>query len=110
MADTAAARGIIWTTQIPTRQDGALSPDIASQSRQILDNLRTALERAGSGLESVLHITIYFTDLRERQVFNDIYREYFPSPRPVRCAVGVNELGIPGMKVELTASAALTGS
>jgi enamine deaminase RidA (YjgF/YER057c/UK114 family) len=106
-SDTATAGGVVWTTQIPTTESGALAPDIDGQSRQVLDNLRSALERAGSSLNHVLHITIYFTDLNERAVFNKIYREYFPAPRPVRCALGVNELGIPGMKIELSATAAL---
>jgi 2-iminobutanoate/2-iminopropanoate deaminase len=99
---------VVWTTQIPTTQSGTLAPDIDGQSRQVLENLRTALERAGSNLAHVLHLTIYFTDMNERAVFNKIYREYFPAPRPVRCALGVNELGIPGMKIELSATAALS--
>ena len=108
-SDTAATGGTVWTTQVPTRADGSLPDDIATQSRQILDNLQSALKRAGSNLHNVLHLTIYFTDLKERQVFNQIYREHFPPPRPVRCAVGVNQLGIPGMKMELTATAAVIG-
>jgi enamine deaminase RidA (YjgF/YER057c/UK114 family) len=107
-SDTATAGGVVWTTQIPTTQSGTLAPDIDGQSRQVLENLRTALERAGSNLAHVLHLTIYFTDMNERAVFNKIYREYFPAPRPVRCALGVNELGIPGMKIELSATAALS--
>jgi 2-iminobutanoate/2-iminopropanoate deaminase len=106
-SDTATAAGTVWTTQIPTAKDGSIPADIAGQSHQILANLRDALERAGSSMNHILHLTLYFTDLKERAVFNAIYREHFTNPRPVRCAVGVNELGIPGMKIELTAAAAL---
>ncbi|WOH18176.1 RidA family protein [Paenarthrobacter sp. GOM3] len=107
-SDTATAGGVVWTTQIPTRPDGTIPVGIEAQSYQVLDNLRAALERAGSSLGDVLHMTIYFTDLADRDVFNKLYREYFPAPRPVRCALGVNQLGIAGMKVELTATAAVT--
>lgn len=106
-SDTATAAGTVWTTQIPTNEDGTIPPDIAGQSHRILANLRNALERAGSSMDHILHLTLYFTDLKERAVFNTIYRDHFAQPRPVRCAVGVSELGIPGMKIELTAAAAL---
>lgn len=106
-SDTAVAAGTVWTTQIPTAEDGTIPEDIEGQSHQVLANLRQALQRAGSSMEHVLHITLYFTDLKERAVFNRIYREHFTNPRPVRCAVGISELGIPGMKIELTAAASL---
>ncbi|MFB9856355.1 RidA family protein [Paenarthrobacter aurescens] len=109
-SDTATAGGVVWTTQIPTSPDGTMPDGIEAQSRQVLDNLRYALERAGSCLDHVMHMTIYFTDMTERAVFNELYREYFSAPRPVRCALGVNQLGIPGMKVELTATAAVTSA
>ncbi|MGF6834293.1 enamine deaminase RidA (YjgF/YER057c/UK114 family) [Paenarthrobacter sp. TE4293] len=109
-SDTAATGGVVWTTQIPTRPDGSIPGDIEAQSKQVLDNLRSALDRAGSGLDHVMHLTIYFTDMAERAVFNEVYREYFPAPRPVRCALGVSQLGIAGMKVELTATAALAAT
>ena len=109
-SDTATTAGVVWTTQIPTTTDGSIPEGIEAQTRQVLDNLREALERAGSSLDRVLHLTIYFTDLAERAAFNALYRQYFPPPRPVRCALGVNELGIPGMKVELTATAAVAAT
>jgi enamine deaminase RidA (YjgF/YER057c/UK114 family) len=65
-SDTATAGGVVFATQIPTTESGALAPDIEGQSKQVLDNLRDALKRAGSSLKHVLHITIYFTDLSER--------------------------------------------
>jgi enamine deaminase RidA (YjgF/YER057c/UK114 family) len=106
-SDTATVGGVLWTTQIPTAPDGSIPDGIEAQSRQVLDNLRSALERAGSSLDRVLHMTIYFTDMAERAAFNELYREYFAAPRPVRCALGVSQLGIVGMKVELTATAAV---
>ncbi|MEO3941583.1 RidA family protein [Paenarthrobacter nicotinovorans] len=109
-SDTATSAGVVWTTQIPTGPDGSIPDGIEAQSRQVLDNLRSALERAGSSMEHVLHMTIYFTDMAERAAFNELYREYFPAPRPVRCALGVSQLGIAGMNVELTATAAVAAA
>ncbi|KAH0836505.1 hypothetical protein J3R83DRAFT_8143 [Lanmaoa asiatica] len=68
---------------------------IESQSRAALNNMKTLLEGAGSGLEHVLKVTVYMTYMaRDFDVFNDIYREYFPNPEtlPVRTCIGVATL------------------
>ena len=95
------------TTQIPVRVDGSIElGDITAQSEETLRALKAALEAAGSTMDRVLHLTIYLTDMAERSAFNAVYKRYFAKPYPVRCAVGVRELAVPGMKVEVTAMAA----
>ncbi|MBK0419556.1 RidA family protein [Leucobacter sp. CSA1] len=107
-SDVAIVGGMLVTTQIPDRPDGTVElGDIEAQSRQTLANLRRALEDAGSSLDEVAHLTIYLTDIEERHGFNDVYREVFSHPFPVRCAVGTPALAIEGMKVEVTALAAV---
>lgn len=102
--------GVVTTTQIPSLPDGSIDTgDIESQSRQTLENLRAALESVGSSLSDVAHLTIYLTDMAERAAFNDVYREMFTHPYPVRCAVGVAALARPEMKVEVTALAVQRG-
>jgi len=106
-SDVSIVGDMLVTTQIPDLPDGSIElGDIRAQSIQILSNLKTSLERNGSSLEEVAHLTIYLTDIEERHVFNEVYREYFGFPYPVRCAVGTPALAIEGMKVEVTALAA----
>lgn len=106
-SDVARFGDTIVTTQIPTRADGSLElGDITAQSEETLRALKAALEAAGSAMDRVLHLTIYLTDMAERAAFNAVYTRYFAKPYPVRCAVGVKELAVPGMKVEVTAQAA----
>lgn len=97
----------VWVTEIPVDESGLLAgTTIEEQSRAVIEALRTTLERAGSGLDLVAHLTIYLTDIqRDRSGFNDVYAATFPDPKPVRCAVGVSSLARPGMLVELTAVA-----
>lgn len=58
--------------------------DILVQTRQSLENVKAALEAAGSSMEKVLKTTIlaancaYFADI------NRIYAEYFPANPPAR--------------------------
>ncbi|WP_459205688.1 RidA family protein [Pseudomonas sp. MLB6B] len=106
-SDVAEFNGLLVTTQIPTRADGSLElGDIVTQCECTLQALKDALERAGSGLDRVLHLTIYLTDMADRAAFNAVYQRFFAKPWPVRAAVGVASLAFDGMRVEVTAMAA----
>ncbi len=106
-SDTAGLGNLLVTTHIPLRADGSLETgDIRAQSICTLESLKTSLEKAGSSLADVIHLTIYLTDMAERPAFNAVYCDYFRKPYPVRCAVGVSALADPGMRVEVTAMAA----
>jgi len=106
-SDVAEFNGILMSTQIPTRADGTLElGDITVQSECTLQALKSALERAGSSMDRVMHLTIYLTDMADRAAFNEVYKRFFAKPWPVRAAVGVAALAVEGMKVEVVAMAA----
>lgn len=110
-SDVAGLGNLLMTTHIPLRADGSLEKgDIRTQSVATLESLKASLEKAGSSLADVLHLTIYLTDMADRPTFNEVYCSFFRKPYPVRCAVGVSALADPGMKVEVTAMAARRGS
>jgi enamine deaminase RidA (YjgF/YER057c/UK114 family) len=105
-SDVAGLGNLLMTTHIPLRADGSIETgDIRTQSICTLESLKASLEKAGSSLADVIHLTIYLTDMAERPVFNEVYCAYFKKPYPVRCAVGVSALADPGMRVEVTAMA-----
>jgi len=106
-SDVASFNGILVSTQIPTRADGSLElGDMTAQSECTLQALKVALERAGSSMARVMHLTIYLTDMADRAAFNEVYQRFFAKPWPVRAAVGVAALAVDGMRVEVTAMAA----
>lgn len=106
-SDVAEFNGLLVTTQISTRADGSLAlGDIVEQSECTLQALKDALERAGSSMDRVVHLTIYLTDMADRPAFNEVYQRFFSKPWPVRAAVGVASLAFDGMRVEVTAMAA----
>ena len=57
-----------------------------------LDNLQAVLEAAGSGLQRLVRVTVYLTDLGEFATLNRIYGERLGSTRPARATVGVSAL------------------
>ncbi len=78
--------------------------DVASQTRQALDNLRVALDSAGVTLDDVCSVTVYLRDLgRDFAAFNVAYAEYFPVDPPARATV---QAGLPGdALIEIQATA-----
>jgi 2-iminobutanoate/2-iminopropanoate deaminase len=65
---------------------------IAPQTRQVMENLRSVLEAAGTSMSRVVKTTVYMTNLGDFQRMNEVYAEYFPQDKPVRSTVGVASL------------------
>lgn len=69
-----------------------VGPDIATQTRQVLQHIRAILEAAGSSLERVVKTTVFLTDIGDFAVVNQVYGEFFPQAPPARSAVQVAAL------------------
>ena len=74
--------------------DLGLSPGTFEQeARTTLQNLARTLERAGSGMDKVLSVTVYLIDMHHFPRFNQIYAEFFPGENPpARTCVEVRRL------------------
>jgi len=65
---------------------------IAEQSELVLNNIKAILEAAGSGLDKVLKVNIYLSDLALKPAMNEVYRRFFPVQPPARIAMAVKGL------------------
>jgi 2-iminobutanoate/2-iminopropanoate deaminase len=74
--------------------------DTAVQADQILRNIATALEAAGKGLEDVVRVGVYLSDMSDFTVVNEVYSRHFTEPYPARTAIGVVALPL-GAAVEM---------
>lgn len=79
-------------------------PDVESQTRQALENLKAILEAAGSCLRHVVKTTVFLRDLSEGPRVNEVYAAFFPERPPARSAVGVAALPLDA-RVEIEAIA-----
>jgi 2-iminobutanoate/2-iminopropanoate deaminase len=61
---------------------------IAEQTHQTLRNVRAILAAGGCGLDDVIKVTVHLADLADFSAFNEVYRQYFSEPFPVRTTVG----------------------
>ena len=70
------------------------------QIHRVLGSLRAVTTAAGGGLDDVVKLTVYLTDLSNFATVNEIMAEYFSEPYPARAAVGVAALP-KGAEVEI---------
>jgi len=76
------------------------SGSIEEETEQVIKNIQTILNQAGSSLECVLQMTVYLTDPKYFDGMNSVFRKYFPTEKPTRSTVGV-QLMRSGIKVEI---------
>jgi len=68
--------------------------DIKTQVRQLLQNMKTNLERAGATMDNVVHTYAFFANIAEDYAaMNEVYREFFKKDFPARCTLEVAKLG-----------------
>ena len=84
---------------------GNIPDDTVEQFRIALDNLDQVLRAAGGRPEHIVKVTLYLTDVEDRQRINPIRQEYWGEHRPASTLVGVAALALPGLKIEIEAEA-----
>ena len=86
---------------------GRLAPDVAAQTEQVLKNVATVLEAAGSGLPHVIRCGVFLVDMKEFAKMNEVYARAFGPHRPARTTVEVSGLPGEGLLVEIDAVAVI---
>lgn len=88
------ANGFIFTSgQIALTPAGELiEQDITLQTKQVLLNLKSVLEAAGSDLHKVVKTTIFLANMDDFVTVNEVYGEYFEDHKPARSTVAVKTL------------------
>ena len=81
--------------------------DVAAQTRQLFENMDRILEAAGASFADILKVTVYLTDVNDRQAVDVVRQEFFGDARPASTLIGIAELVVPGMKIEIDAVAGL---
>lgn len=73
---------------------------VETQTKQVLNNLKTIAEAGGSSLAQALKVTVYLTNMDDFAAMNAIYATYFPENPPARVCVEVSRLP-KGVTVEM---------
>jgi len=78
------------------------SGDMRAQIKRVFDNLAAVAKASGGGLQDVVKLNVYLTDLGHFPLVNEVMAQYFREPYPARAAVGVAALP-KGAAVEMDA-------
>ncbi|CAH0057888.1 unnamed protein product [Clonostachys solani] len=90
--------------QVPTDSQAKVVPGtITEKAHKMCQNTKLVLEAAGSSLEKVVKVTIYFEDLGDFDAVNKVFGEYFVS-KPARTSVQVAKLPV-GCPLEMDVTA-----
>ena len=103
------ANGVVYVSgQLPLipGEDIAMPTGIRGQTRQALENVRRILEAAGSGVDRILCVNIFVTDVASWPGVNEVYQEFMGAHRPARTVVPSGDLHF-GALVEINAIAAV---
>ena len=100
-------KGFVFTSgQIYLTPEGKLlEGTIEEQTKQVMENLRSVLEKAGVTFKDVIKTTIYVTDMSVYGKINEVYGSYLSEPYPARETICVKELPL-GAKLEISMIAA----
>jgi enamine deaminase RidA (YjgF/YER057c/UK114 family) len=88
--------------------DGAMTPakGMEAQAHLAFQAVKSVLEAAGASLADIVELTTFHTDLRgEIHAFAQVKDQYLPDRYPSWTAVGVTQLALPELCVEIRAVA-----
>jgi reactive intermediate/imine deaminase len=103
-----ADRLVFLSGQIPLVAETMelVNGDVVAQIAQVFVNLQAVAEAAGGGLQDIVKLTVYLTDLSHFPMVNAVMEHFFQAPYPARAVVGVAALP-KGAAIEVDAIMAL---
>jgi 2-iminobutanoate/2-iminopropanoate deaminase len=88
----------------PGTQD-IIDGGVAAQTRQTLENIRTALQSGGATMADVDECTVFLKDMADYAAMNAVYIEFFRVSPPARATLSVTAMPRPAALVEIKCSA-----
>lgn len=82
--------------------------DFDAQAQQVFSNLRRVLEAGGSGLDRIVKVTIFLTDMANFPKIVELRGEWFTQPYPADTIVEVTSLALPELEIEIEAIAVVS--
>ena len=98
------------TTGLDERGDIVGKGDAVAQTKQALENIRAALEKAGARLEHVVRTRIYLVDIAHWEAVGKVHGEVFGDIRPAASILEVSRFINPDWLVEIEADAVVSST
>ena len=102
------AGGIAYIAGMTAR--GSTEADEYAQAKAIFGKIRHLVEAAGGSMADIVKVTIFVTDITQREKVWQARREFFTGNFPASTLVQVAALADPSLKVEINAVAHIGAS
>ena len=91
------------------RADGTIAGvgDIEAQTRQVCENLKSAVEAAGGTMDDICRVDVYVRNMEHFENIHKVRREYFKAPPPASTMVEVAKMTSPDYLIEISAIAVI---
>ncbi|MCG8506828.1 MAG: RidA family protein [Sphingomonadales bacterium] len=102
---------ILLSGQAAITKEGEIvgADDFDAQAAQTFANIGELLELAGSGLDKVVKVTVYLTDMANFPKVIALREKYFTPPYPADTIVEVSALALPELMIEIDVMALANG-
>ena len=92
------------------RADGTIAGigDVEAQTRQVCENLKSAVEAAGGTLDDICRVDVYVRNMEHFDKIHKVRREYFNAPAPASTMVEVTKMTSPDYLIEISAIALIS--
>ena len=100
------AGNMVWISgQVGMDASFNMGDGIEEQTRMAFQNLQRVIEAAGGTLADIVELVTYHISMKDMKGFSKVKAEFIPEDYPAWTAVGVTELVLPGLLVEIRATA-----
>src|SRR3954469_12024211 len=91
------------------RPDGSIAGvgDIEVQTRQVCENLKSAVEEAGGTMDDICRVDVYVRNMEHFDQIHKARREYFKPPAPASTMVEICKMTSPDYLIEINAIAVI---
>jgi 2-iminobutanoate/2-iminopropanoate deaminase len=90
--------------QVGAKKDGTYPEKFEDEVQQCFDNINEILKSANHGMQDLVAVQVYLTDMDMFARMNEVYMKNVPEPRPTRTTVGVAKL-VGKARIEITVTA-----
>jgi len=91
------------------KPDGSIAGigDIEAQTRQVCENLQSAVEAAGGTMDDICRVDVFVRNIEHFEQIHKVRRDYFRVPAPASTMVEVTKMVHPDYLIEINAIAVI---